>query len=51
MARYKVTDTNPRLPPVNLAAQLLPGTIEHAVNHPLEQAIDLSCTGSPILTH
>lgn len=29
MARYKVIDTHPRLLPVNLAAQLLPGTYEH----------------------
>ncbi|MCC6771254.1 MAG: transposase [Gemmatimonadaceae bacterium] len=42
MARYKLIDTNPRLIPVNLAAQLLPGTFEHAVDHLLEQAIDLS---------
>ena len=42
MARYKPIDTNPRLLPVNLAAQLLPGTFEHAVDHLLEHAIDLS---------
>lgn len=42
MARYKPIDTNPRLLPVNLAAQLLPGTFEHAVDHLLEQTIDLS---------
>ncbi|MEO6445313.1 MAG: transposase [Gemmatimonadaceae bacterium] len=42
MARYKLIDTNPRLLPVNLAAQLLPGTFEHAVDHLLEQAIDLA---------
>lgn len=42
MARYKLIDTNPRLLPVNLAAQLLPGTFEHAVDHLLEHAIDLS---------
>lgn len=33
MARYKPIDTNPRLLPVNLAAQLLPGTFELAVDH------------------
>lgn len=42
MARYKVIDTNPRLLPVNLAAQLLPGTCERAVDHLLDHAIDLS---------
>jgi hypothetical protein len=42
MARYKVIDTNPRLLPVNLAAQLLPGAFEHAVDHLLDHAIDLS---------
>jgi hypothetical protein len=42
MARYKVIDTDPRLLPVNLAAQLLPGTFEHAVDHLLDHAIDLS---------
>ena len=42
MARYKFIDTNPRLLPVNLAAQLLPGTFEHAVDHLLDGAIDLS---------
>lgn len=45
MARYKVIDTNPRLLPVNLAAQLLPGTFAYfgpsrslvslEVDHPL----------------
>jgi len=42
MARYKYIDTNPRLLPVNLAAQVLPGTFEHAVDHLLEHAVDLS---------
>jgi transposase len=42
VARYKYIDTNPRLLPVDLARQLLPGTFEHAVNHLLEHAIDLS---------
>jgi transposase len=28
--------------PVDLARQLLPGTFEHAVNHLLDHAIDLS---------
>lgn len=42
MARYKPIDTNPRLLPVNLAAQLLPETFERAVEHLLEHAINLS---------
>jgi hypothetical protein len=39
MARYMLIDTNPRLLPVNLAAQLLPGNFEHAVDHLLDHAI------------
>jgi hypothetical protein len=42
MARYKYMDTNPRFLPLDLALQLLPGTFEHAVNHLLDGAIDLS---------
>ena len=42
MARYKHIDTNPRLLPVDLARQLLPGTFEHALNHLLDGPIDLS---------
>lgn len=42
MARYKFIDTQPKLLPVDLAAQLLPGTFEHAVNHLLDHAIDLT---------
>jgi transposase len=42
MARYKYIDTNPRFLPVDLARQLLPGTFEHALNHLLDHAIDLS---------
>jgi len=42
MARYKYIDTHPRLLAVDLAKQLLPGTFEHALNHLLDGAIDLS---------
>jgi transposase len=42
MARYKYIDTNPRLLPVDLARQLLPGTFEHAVSHLVDREIDLS---------
>jgi transposase len=42
MARYKPVDTNPKFLPIDLAAQLLPGTLEHALHHLLESAIDLT---------
>ena len=42
MARYKYIDTNPRFLPVDLARQLIPGTLEHAVNHLFDGPIDLS---------
>ena len=42
MARYKLIDSNPRLLPVDLAAQLTPGTFEHALNQLIDQALDLS---------
>lgn len=42
MARYKHIDTSPRFLAVDLQRQLLPGTFEHALNHLLDKAIDLS---------
>ena len=42
MARYQYIDTQPKLIPVDLAAQLLPGTFEHALNLLLDHAVDLS---------
>jgi transposase len=42
MARYQFIDTQPKFLPVDLAAQLLPGTFEHALHHLLEHAIDLT---------
>jgi transposase len=42
MARYKHIDTSPRFLPVDLAAQLLPGTFEHAAHHLLAHAVDLA---------
>jgi len=42
MARYKHVDTQPTFRPVELAAQLLPGTFEHALHHLLEHALDLT---------
>ena len=42
MARYKHIDTSPRMLAVDLEKQLLPDTIEHALNHLLDHEIDLS---------
>ncbi len=42
MARYTHIDTNPTFLAVDLAAQLLPGTFEHGLQHLLTAAIDLS---------
>jgi hypothetical protein len=42
MARSQYIDTQPTLNPVDLAAQLLPGTFEHGLNHLLDHAVDLS---------
>ena len=42
MARYKHIDTSPRFLAVDLQRQLLPGTLEHALNHLLDHEIDLS---------
>jgi transposase len=41
MARYKLVDMSPRLLPVDLEAQLVPGSFAHAV-HYLVDALDLS---------
>ena len=42
MARYKSISTDPKLLAVDLGRQLLPGTIEHAVNYLFDHAVDLS---------
>jgi len=42
MARYKQLDTQPKFLPVDLSRQFLPGTFEHAVEHLLEEVIDLT---------
>ena len=42
MARYKHIDTSPRFLAVDLQRQLLPGTLEHALNHLLDHELDLS---------
>lgn len=41
MARYRHVDLSPRLLPVDLACQLVPGTFAHAVHH-LVDDLDLS---------
>lgn len=41
MARYKVIDMSPRLLPVDLHAQLVPGSFAHALHHLVDQ-LDLS---------
>ncbi|MDQ2665072.1 MAG: transposase [Gemmatimonadota bacterium] len=42
MAGYKYVDRHPRFLAVDLAKQLLPGTIEHAVHHLFEHELDLT---------
>ena len=42
MARHKHIDTSPRFLAVDLQRQLIPGTIEHALNHLLDHEIDLT---------
>ena len=42
MARYKSVHTQPKFVAIDLAAQLLPRTFEHALHHLLEQAIALT---------
>jgi len=42
MERYKTIDTGPRFLAVDLEAQLLLGTFEHALDHLLDHNIDLS---------
>ncbi len=42
MARDKYIDTQPKLIPIDLAPQLLPGTFDYALHHMLDHAIDLS---------
>jgi len=42
MARYKVVDRNPRLLPVVLSEQIQPGTFEFALDHLVDNELDLS---------
>ncbi len=42
MARYKHIHTSPRFFAVDLQRQLIPGTIEHALNQLLDHEIDLT---------
>jgi transposase len=49
MARYKVVDRSPRLLPVDLAAQLIPGSFEHALDYLIDNEVDLSALGGRFL--
>jgi transposase len=42
MARYKVVDRNPRLLPVVLSEQIQPGTFEFALDHLVDNELDLT---------
>ena len=42
MARYKLVDHGLRFLPVDLAAQLVPGSFEHALDYLIDAEIDLS---------
>ena len=42
MARYKPIDTSPRFIAVDLQRQLLPGSFEHALNHLIDDELDLT---------
>lgn len=42
MARYKHIDTSPRFHAVDLQRQLLPGTLEHALNHLIDHELGLT---------
>ncbi len=42
MAKYKTIDTGPKLLPVDLSQQLLPGTFEHALDYLIDHEVDLS---------
>jgi len=41
MARYKVVDRSPRLLPIVLESQLMPGSFEHALDYLIDHEIDL----------
>jgi len=49
MARYKLVDRSPRFLPVNLDAQLLPGSFEHALDYLIDNEIDLGALGARFL--
>ena len=42
MPRYKLIDSSPRLLPVDLSAQLIPGTFEQALDILVDNELDLS---------
>ena len=45
MARYKLVDRSPRLLAVDLAAQLVPGSFEHALDYLIDNELDLDALG------
>ena len=49
MARYKIVDRNPRLLAVDLAAQLVPGSFEHALDYLIDNEIDLGALDARFL--
>ncbi|MEJ1959186.1 MAG: hypothetical protein WDM70_06770 [Nitrosomonadales bacterium] len=42
MARYKYIDSSPRFLAVDLSRQLSPGILEQALNHLIDNGLDLS---------
>lgn len=42
MARYKTVDRSPRFLPIDLSAQLVPGSFEHALDYLIDNEVDLS---------
>ena len=50
MARYKYYDYNQLvMVPVSLEDQLMPGTLEYAINHVVEERLDLDFAASGFL--
>ena len=43
MAKYKEFAVGPRLIALDLSRQLVPGTLEHALDYLLDHELDLSC--------
>lgn len=41
MARFKAVDRSPRFLPIDLEAQLIPGSFEHALDYLVDHELDL----------